>query len=431
MKKIPSLLLLVVLLWLLAGSARAEDAPPHSVLDELVAVALADNPELKAAQARWHFYEHKVVPAASLADPALSFAFSNYPVDTFSAGNTPMTGNIVRLFQEFPFPGKLGAREEAAAAEARWYKGVWEDNQRQLVRQVKQAYFSFYFYEKAVAVTDRNLRLLKDFIRLTETNYEVGKGLQQDVLKAQVEYSKLTDTRYGLQQKRETALAELNRLLGKPPATPLARLEDFGLPEPQESVEALQEKAATNRPLYAAYKSLAESYKAKQRLARLNYLPDFKVGVAYTFREPTAADNGTDFASLELGINLPLAWGKRKEASEESNAGLTMVLEQYRDFRNKVLFNIQEAYSSLRQNREQARLYRSGLMPQAAQSFEAALSGYRVGKVGFLPLLDSLLTLQGLEIEYFRRLTDGQRSLAKLEAESGVDFALPAGAPLP
>lgn len=430
-KSIHALLIAVTILLLPAQRLAAETGPPGSVLDELVAAALENNPDIQAGQARWRLFQHKIRPAASLNDPALSFAFSNYPVDTFANGNTPMTGNIVRLAQEFPFPGKLAARETAAAEEAKWYQGLWEDARLQLIRQVKEAYFNLYFAEKALAITDRNLTLLQDVIRLSEVNYEVGKGLQQDVLKAQVEYARLADNRFTLQQKREVAMAELNRLLGRPSFTKLERLDDFGLPDMNTTLEALQEQTDTSRPLAAAYKSLVESYKAKQEMARLNYLPDFRLGVAYTFREPNPADSGTDFASLEFGINLPIYLGKRHAAVEESSAGLRMALEQYRDFRDKVRFNIHDSYSALERSRQQTLLFRTSIIPQATQAFEASLSAYRVGKTSFTMLLDSLMILQNLEMEYFRRLTDGQRSSARLEAESGATLTYPVTAATP
>ncbi|MEJ2699724.1 MAG: TolC family protein, partial [Desulfuromonadales bacterium] len=100
----PGIVLLVGLLGVTAGPARAAEGPT-SRLEELVQEALKDNPDLKAAEARWNMYERKVLPAKSLDDPRLSFTFSNYPVDSFSGDQTPMTGKELGLSQTFPFPG--------------------------------------------------------------------------------------------------------------------------------------------------------------------------------------------------------------------------------------------------------------------------------------------------------------------------------------
>ena len=110
----------------------------------------------------------------------------------------------------FPFPGKLGAKGELAEQQALWYKGAWEDAKLQLTQKVKDAWYRLYYQDKAIGITQKNIDILDDFIRLTETRYEVGTGLQQDVLKAQVERSRLMDRLFTLRQQRTTVLADLN-----------------------------------------------------------------------------------------------------------------------------------------------------------------------------------------------------------------------------
>ena len=405
----------------MAGGARAaqNSNPPSPILEELIATALAENPDLKAAEARLRLYEHKIIPAGALNDPSLSFAFSNYPVDSFSGNVFPMTGKVVKLSQDFPFPGKLAARTEIAEQQAKWYKALLAEQQLQLSRQVKEAYYSLTYATRAVAITEKNMRLLDDFIRLSEANYEVGKGQQQDVLKAQVERSKLLDRLYTLRQQRLASLAGLNRLVNRPSATAVGETPDPPMAAIDTPLAALQKNAENLRPMYAAYRSLIDRYQAQHKLAELDYQPDFKVGLAYAFREPNMADSGTDFAGIEVGINLPIFREKRSAATAEAEAGTRMALAQYNDFRNQVLFNIQDAYSQVQTDHDQATLYKTGIIPQASQALESAINGYQVGKVPFLNLLDNLMTVYTFELQYQKALSDGQRNLARLEAESG------------
>lgn len=409
---------LLIVLATTGGAHAAQNTLPP-VLEELLAAALAENPELKAAEARFRLYEHKIIPAGSLNDPSLSFSFSNYPVDSFSGNIFPMSGKIVKLSQDFPFPGKLAARTEIAELQAKWYQALLAEQQLQLSRQVKEAYYSLTYTVRAVRIIEKNMRLLDDFIRLSEANYEVGKGQQQDVLKAQVERGKLLDRLYNLRQQHLTSLAGLNRLVNRPSATAVAAPPDPPLAAIDTPLEDLQSKAETMRPMYAAYRSLIDRYQAQHKLAELDYNPDFKVGLAYTFREPNNADSGTDFAGIEVGINLPIFRDKRGAAASEAAAGTRMALAQYNDFRNQVLFNIQDAYSQVQTNHDQAKLYKSGIIPQANQALESAINGYQVGKIPFLNLLDNLMSLYTFELQYQKALSDGQRSLARLEAESG------------
>jgi outer membrane protein TolC len=190
------------------------------------------------------------------------------------------------------------------------------------------------------------------------------------------------------------------------------------------SVADLERQAAKRRPLFAAYTALMASYKAKKALARLNYRPDFKAGLAYTFREPSGADQGTDFAGIQFGMNLPIFTAKRDSAQAEAEAGLLMVRRRYENFRAQVNFAIVDAWRDVKKNRQQANLYKNGIIPQASQTLEASISAYQVGKISFLTLLDNLMTMYRYEIDYHRALSDGLRAMARLEAASGVPISL-------
>jgi outer membrane protein TolC len=392
-------------------------------LETLLNKALANNPELKAADYKWRLYENKVSQTGVLDDPFLAVGLNNYPVDSWAADESPMSGKVLKLSQNFPFPGKLAARKEQSKQQARWYQGVYEDGKLQLAWKVKDAYYSLFFYDRALKITHKNLALLDDFIRLTETNYAIGKGLQQDVLKAQVERSKLIDRTYGYTQQLERAVAELINLTNQhlPSASNgLAEIE----PDPAElnkTLEEFQQSSEEHRPLFSAYRALIAQNKLQKKLAELEYKPNFKLGASYTFREPNSGDDGTDFAGIEFGMNIPIFFGKRKAAVSEAENGINMTLQQLDNFRNTVRLNIHDSFLRIKKSGQQVELYQNGLIPQAAQTFEAALSGYQVGKIDFLTLLDSLMTVYNYELEYYRVLIDGQRGLARLAAETGLE----------
>lgn len=407
------------------STASAVESPGgQTQLESLVSEALEHNPDLQAAEARWRMIEHKVIPAGSLDDPRLSFALSNYPIDSFSGDETPMTGKEIQISQMLPFPGKLAAREEMAGQQALWYRGAYEDARLQLVQQVKDAWYRLYFQERAIRITRENIDILRDFVRLTETRYEVGTGLQQDVLKAQVERSKLQDKLFNLEQQRTTVLADLNRLLSRPADTPLSLPDGVSVTAIGADLPVLLQHARSNRPLFDAYAAMIDRYQAQRTLAKLDYYPDFNLFVGYRQREDIPGDpvEGSDFVSAGVSINLPLWQGKRRESAAEADSALRMARNQLQDFRNRVDFTISDQYAQVRKNRDLVALYQTGIIPQAEQSFEASLAAYQVGDTDFLNLLDSLMTLYRYRIDYHRALSDHERSVARLEAAVGVDL---------
>jgi len=403
-----------------ANAAMERASGGGEELNSLIAQALDRNPDLKAAEARWQTFTHKIVPAASLDDPRLSLSLNNFPTDSFAWDQTPMTGEMVRLSQALPFPGKLAAKKEVAAQQAAWYEEVYKETRIDLTRQVKEFWYTLFFEERNLEQIDASLKLLDDLILLTENRYETGKGMQQDVLKAQVERSTLTERRLNVEQQRQTTLAGLNTLRAMPADTPIS-VPTTVKPKPlPDSKEQLLEKAMERRPMAKAYQALIAQYQAQGKLARLNFLPDFSVGAAYTFRQSNPSDNGVDFASVEFGLTLPLFKEKRKESEAESAAGETMAKQQLDNFFNRTRFAISDAHSQMEKNSQLVSLYSSGIIPQAKQTLEAAISGYQVGKISVLALLDTALTLYRYEVEYFRALSDLGQNIAKLEAEAAL-----------
>jgi outer membrane protein TolC len=389
-----------------------------ATLDQLVQEALANNPELASAKARWEQASRKAPQVGSLKDPVLSFALSNYPNDDLSSDVTPMTGNEVKLAQAFPFPGKLDGRSAMANEQANWFESVYRDQHFQVARKVKDAWYRYYLKGRAIAVTERNLALVDDIIRLTEVRYETGSGLQQDVLKAQVQKSKLMERLMSLRQQQIAVQSELNRLLNRPSDGAFDIPEELELVEADVNLDALQAAGVENRPMTFAYQALIKRYREQKNLAGLNDYPDMSVWASWRFRDNDLPDGGTDFVSAGISVTLPVYREKRRAEKAEALAGLRMAEKQAESFRNSVAEKIRKAYSRMQETQQQTELYREGLIPQTSQSFQAALSSYQVGKVEFMSLLDALMTTYQTEMEFYRVSTEYMRSLAWLEAES-------------
>jgi len=410
---------LMVLCW--PSFAAAIDASTlQSQLEQLIEEARQNNPDLQAARSRSEMAAHQVAPARTLDDPVLGVGFSSYPVDSLKADQTPMTGNEIKLSQNFPFPGKLAAKGEMAEQQAAWERAVADDTGLQLTRKVKESFYRLYYLDQALAVTNENLTILANFVSLAKTRYEVGTGLQQDLLKAQLAQSKQLSRQLLLRQQRISALAELNRLLGRPSATPLTIDGSPTLDPPAYDADQLKANARDQRPMFASYLALVKRYEQQRKLAKLDSLPNFNLWASYRFRDDNLPDGGTDFVSAGFGMTLPLWREKRVEEVAAADSGIVMARQKLTEFANQVDADIDDTYAQLQRNRDQAELYSTGIIPQAQQTFDASLAAYQVGKVEFLSLLDSLMNLYNDRLDYQRALADYQRNLAQLEGTSGV-----------
>ena len=332
-----------------------------------------------------------------------------------------MTGKIVGLSQAIPFPGKLSAKKEIARQQELWAQAKYLDMLLQVRQQVRDNWYKLSFQRQAIALTQTNIGLLDDFIRLTETRYSVGKGLQQNVLKAQVERSRLYDRLLGLQKEAEISQARINSMVGRATDSPVG-----DMPEPVEEsfgagLAELRQQAREHRPMFKAFDALISQSEQKGKLAELDYRPDFSVWAGYRFRDDDLPDGGTDFVSGGISLNLPIHLKKRRAAVIEADAGLRKAHQQRNDFARQVDLELHRSLTELQQAQKLVELYGGGIIPQAEQAYKATLSAYQVDKVDFLALTDSLMTLYRFRIDLAKAKSDVRRSRARLFATTGLD----------
>ena len=414
--------ILLLLLWPILIFAQQTDSIAR--LPDLIEEGINNNPDLLASYQNWQADLAKIPQAGALPDPQLSLNLLNLPVNTFELNQEPMTGKQIALMQMFPFPGKQGLREDIAKSAADISRDKNLELKNQLIKNIKQTYYDIFFIDQSLETVQKNRGVLQDFIRIAQSKYSVGKGLQQDVLKAQVEFSKLEDKSITLTQKRQATIARLNALLNRPAGTPLGKTI---VPEPDSlnlDFAQLQNLANENRPLLQAWNSMFQQSAKKVSLAKKEYLPDFKLGIAYTQRDKLENGmGGIDYLSGLFSVDIPLYfWRKQNKKVEETRYNQDMVQQSYRNVQNQVYADLDKSLSDVEKNYRLLELYKSGIIPQATQSLNAAIAGYQTNKVDFLTLLNNQLTLFNFELDYYRFLSDYRKGIADLEATTGVNL---------
>ncbi|HED19146.1 MAG TPA: TolC family protein [Gammaproteobacteria bacterium] len=417
-----------------AGLAGAAGNLPTSRTDgmlelqQAVGIALANNPGLAEKRARARAMAAIPPQVGTLPDPVLSFNAVNLPVDTFSTTQENMTQLRAGLSQKVPFPGKLRLRKEAAHFEAESANLDVDEFRLKLVRNVRIGWWNLFYLDRALEIVGRNKVLLRQFIAIAETKYKVGKGLQQDVLLAQVELSKLLNIEIQLKGARKSQQAQLNALLNRPTQDPVrlpARVPET-LPEvPDEKI--LHRMALQARPLLA---SLNERIKAAQKrvdLAKKNYYPDSKLSAGYGFRsgKNTGRSNSrADFLTLGISVNLPIFIAtKQARALDQRKAEMLKQQFALQDVTESVWSETSSALADYVKTRDQALLFKTGIIPQASQTVSSMLAGYQVNKVDFLNLVRSQITLYNFETQYWKALAGARQSLARLSSAVGKDIS--------
>ncbi len=398
-------------------------APKLLLLKDAIAITLADNPGLAAMKIRAGALAAVPSQQGSLPDPRLSLNMLNLPIDSFDFNQEGMTQLQVGFSQMLPFPGKLALREAVAEHESTAARWQVEEVRLKLVRDVKTVWWNLYFTDRALEIVARNRELLRQFVDVAQTKYKVGKGLQQDVLLAQLELSKLHDKTIDLRGLRRNQVAQLNALLDQP-ANSLVQL-------PQRIKETLVEitdesgllmHAAKTRPVLAASQSKIDAARARLGLAKKSYSPDFKLGAAYGYRggENMDGSNRADFLSVMFSMNLPIYAGARQDkAVDQRTSQVLQNRYELDDARGRVAAEVSRALADYQRSREQTRLFKQGIIPQAAQTVASMLAAYQVNKVDFLNLVRAQITLFNYETRYWKALSQGNQALARLTAAIG------------
>ena len=396
-----------------------------TTLQRYVATALRVSPRLKALQSRQAAYAGRIAETSNLPDPRVAFNLNNLPVNSFSFTQEPMTGKAISLSQEFPFPGKLSARESIAAGDEKISEQETGDAKLEIIRDVKQTYYELSYLAQAVRIQEQARQIYREFAKVVRTKYEVGKGSQQDILKSDLEVSRTTDKIISLQERRRALMATLNALLLNSPDTSVTV---DSLREPQKithlTTAALIEKAKAGRPLLKGLQAAQNKARAQKNLARLAWYPDFTVGAAYTQRDymKSTNTNFVDFASVSLSMNIPLDYGgKRTAAENEAQSTESMYEYQY----NGAIQSLQKLFgksiASLNSITDRLTLLETGLLPQASQTLTASLAGYQVSEVDYLTVLDNQAKLFQMETDVYRLRAEYWKEIAEIEFLSGTE----------
>jgi len=406
---------------LLAGVVPADTAAQAASADtltvaEALRLAREANPMLRAARASARAAGERIGPAGALPDPQLQLALMNRMASEFGSTMDPMTMDQVQLMQMLPWPGKLGNAKRAARHTAVAAGADADEQERMLAAQVRMAYYEVAYADRALAVMEQTRGLLRDFTSVATTMYAVGTGIQQDVLRAQVEVARMSEEITRMAQMRIAAAARLNALLGREATSLIGAMELPDLPaDDLPSPDTLIAWALGSRPALRAGAERVAAAEASLVAARRELLPDFQVGVQYQ-RRPAFPD----MVSLMVGINLPIfAAAKQLPMRREMAAMRDMSQAEFENLRNETIARIIETRARAARDRALGRLYRTSIVPQARSAVQAALASYRVGRVTFMQLVDNQMTVNRYETESFRLLADYHQAVGELEALMG------------
>ena len=400
-------------------SAPAIETPAGSDrLQALVDEALSRSPVVLAARSHWQAQTKVPIQAATLPDPEVSLQHftvgSPQPFSGYESSDFYYTGFGVS--QDIPGPGKQLLQKSEAEKDAEYAKHRYEAAGRAVEEKVKELYYELFYHAKTLAILDRNQEELRQIQQIAETRYRLGQGLQQDLIKAQLQTTELLKEHAMHHQEEDQEQLEVKQLLGRDPDSRNIEVGDVEMTQLRLDSSDLAQMADSSSPDLAADRAMEERSAEALKLAHQGYWPDFTVGYSYEKTGP----GFNDYYMLSLGAKVPLYfWRKQTPAIEQAALEAESAREQVRATQLQVSSDGESSLVAIRTAERILSIYRDGLIPQAETSQASAMAAYRVGKVDFQTLLSSVLDLQSLRQEYYRSLADHEIAIAKLQQVIG------------
>jgi len=398
-------------------SDRGRTSP--TPLAELVGLVETANPELAAARREVDASIARIRPAGAPPDPTISAGYMSgfLRPPFFPSANTPDGLWQFGVTQEIPYPGKLAAKSAIASTVAERARWVVEVRHVELVADLKAAYAGVELADRSLGILDGTRDLLAQARAHAEAKFRVGRGPQQDVLRAQLEISTLHERVTMIRRDRANALAAVNAVLGRAPDTPLSTAPIVvDAPPP---VAELQQLATDRNPQVRRDEQQIAAGQAALTLARKEVLPDFGINVT-TQRK---VDGMPWMYGVDVMATVPLFW-QRKQRPMVAEA--TAMLGAARHVRETTRVQADAELTAASANADAARelmtLYTDSILPQARLAVESSIAAYQAGAVDFLTLLANITSVLTYDLAYQQQRAEYLRALARIEPLTGLSL---------
>jgi outer membrane protein, heavy metal efflux system len=407
----------LVLATALSAVGQTEVASTSTPLSQLLAEAEANNPQISTA-------DHDVRAARQMAPQVTTLPDPKFTYQQFGVGSPkPFAGYTnsdfayigVGASQELPYPGKLRARGTVAERDADTKQAELEVTKTTIADAVKADYLQLAYLQQTLGILRQNESVLDQLIQDATAHYQVGQGMQQDVLQAQVNRTKIVKEITMHHQLMGQTQAHLKGLLSRDQGSPDIVTEDLIANPLRRTSDELLAMVRQNNPQVQVDASSIRTQDAQVAFAKREGKPDFEVGYFYENTDRKYRD----YYMFTFDVRFPRKRRVNAEIAEatekrsESQRTLDAHLQQQ-------LAEVHEGYVKAASDEELLEEYREGLIPQSDAAYRATLSAYASNREQFIHVLSYFTDTLDLKLEYVQTLVDHEAALAHLESLTGA-----------
>ncbi len=391
-------------------------------LDTLIAAAFERNPQLQSVKSNWSAALERYTQATTLDNIMRQYNAFIKELNT----NVGSQSHKITVSEQFPFPGILTLKGDIVTKEV----GIARENYRlalrDLITQIKMAYYELTYLNEAIVITDDNVTLLKHLESVAHNRYKTGLAGYSDVIKVQVRLSKLDNDLITIKEEQKTTQAKLNQLLNLPPYFPLGHPRSVELQDTGLTLAELYDLGLKHQQEIRRLKLEIERTNLAIELAERRFYPDFTLGFSY-FEDRAGNLVGVakqkETFSLKPATKTQFWFGKSEAYIREARINYQALQEQLISLQDKLRYAVKEQYFYLDTAERDVILYRDTLLMLASNALRVAETDYLGGKVDFLNVLDAQEVWLEYNLIYHRGVRDQNQSIAGLEQIIGRQVA--------
>jgi outer membrane protein TolC len=391
------------------------ELPAEPTWRDVLQRAFLANGDLEAAYHEWAMAVARINIAGTYPSAPVSLGFEYmFSADNMKAWDrTTVTGTFDNGSGGLPLPNKVKQDATIATRDAQAAGERFAAAKFKLQRQVLRAWIDYALMAEQVRVQEENNALLKLLNDTAAARLQAG-GMQQDLLRTDIELRMAQDELATMQSKLPQMRAMLNGMLGRPPEAPLPAPTTMPAARsvPVDDASLFAVGVSANPELRALAHDSRGRSDAIER-ARMEYLPDIN---------PMAGFTGGVAQFIGADLMIPTAIPKIRAMVTESRANLARVQAMQRQTTADRRAEYVAAVYALRNAERQTALFEKTILPAAQRVLDSARQQYTAGTAGYLDLIEAQRTLLDVRLTIAEARAARERSLTDLEALAGVDF---------
>jgi outer membrane protein TolC len=393
--------------------ALAAAQPLSSLVDE----ALHNNREILAAQKKYEAARQRPAQASALPSPTVSLGYTSNggPYPGAGLGRDVTSNAGVTISQDMPFPGKQKLRGEIAARQADAEFQEYLAVRLNVVARLKQAYYELHHAAEGIAATLHYQELLQGVLRVSEARYASGKAAQQDIFKAQTQFSIFQTQLLRYRQELRSKQIEIAALLNRPMSSEIEVPLDMVLGDAPSGLQKMLAQARAAAPMLAREQKAVESGELSANLARKEYLPDYTLSGGYF-------NQGGMSPMWQFRVDVKLPPRARAAAVTEQEFAAAQARHEYESTNVAIEARIREDFTVGETAHQLAELYEKSVLPEARLALESSLASYQSGSLDFLAVFSNLMTVVDNELMYHDEVMQCHMALARLEEMTGGEI---------